>query len=259
MNNSKSSGIGCGLLIIIGVLFYVGQFLFTNPLGWVLMVVGIAIAIASSISRKKTKQLKLIESLENSAQVLDDMVAGKEPSLDVGFSLQKGEKLIYSMPTVALTEYQSTGSSYSGSSAGVSFPIVGGIRGNVGGQSGEITKNPEQLMIVDQGRVMFTDQRIIFSGAKLVRDWDLDKAIEVAPGPNGFNVKIAVSNRERTSGLQALTGYEFGPGFAAAYVFTLHSQGAAEAKKWANELSERMRKGAASERAKLPQQAIETK
>jgi hypothetical protein len=255
--NNKSSGLGCGVAVIIAILFYVGQFLFTNPLGWILMIGGIAALIASSVSRKRKKQLKLIESLENASQILDDMVAGKEVSLDVGISLQKGERLIYALPNVALTEYQSTGSSYSGGSVGVSFPLVGRIRGNVGGQSGQITKNPEQLMIVDQGRAFFTDQRIIFSGAKLVRDWDLDKAIEVAPGPNGFNVKIAVSNRERTSGLQALTGYEFGPGFAAGYVFTLHSQGAAAAKKWANELSKRMRDGAASERAKLPQQAIE--
>ncbi|MEY3855622.1 MAG: hypothetical protein RJA45_92 [Actinomycetota bacterium] len=257
--NNKSSGLGCGVAVIIAVLFYVGQFLFTNPLGWVLMIGGVTALIATSVSRKKKNQLKLIESLENSAQILDDMVAGKAATLDVGFSLQKGEKLIYALSNVALTEYQSTGSTYSGGSVGVSFPLVGSIRGNVGGQSGQITKNPEQLMIVDQGRAIFTDQRIIFSGAKLVRDWDLDKAIEVSPGPNGFNVKIAVSNRERTSGLQSLTAYEFGPGFAAAYVFTLHTQGAAEAKKWVSELTKRMRDGAASERAKLPQKAIETK
>lgn len=248
--NNKTSGLGCGLLLLLGVVFYVGQFLFTNPIGIFLLVFGVIAAIAAAVAGKKNRQQKLTDSLDASAQTMDDIVSGKVADPQVGFNLQKGEKFIYSIPTVALTEYQSTGSSYSGTSVGVSVPLFGRVRGNVGAQGGQITRNPEQLMIVDQGRAIFTDQRIIFSGAKLVRDWDLDKTVELAPGPNGFNVKIAVSNRERTSGLQALSAYEFGPGFIAGYVMTLHSEGAAKAKEWAADLSSRLRAGAASMRAK---------
>ena len=248
--NSKSSGIGCSLLILLGLLFYVGQFLFATPVGWAILVGGIAIAIVLASNNKKTKQAKLIQSLEQTAQILEDVAAGKAEEPGVGFNLTKGETFIYALPNVALTEYQSTGSSYSGTTAGVSFPLFGNVRGNVGGQSGQITKNPEQLMIVDQGRAIFTDQRIIFTGAKLVRDWELDKIVELAPGPNGFNVKLAVSNRDRTSGLQALTAYEFGPGFIAAYVFTLHSDGQAKAKAWIQETVKQIRSVLAAEAAK---------
>ena len=257
--NNKSSGLGCVAILVLVVLIGIGQFLFTNPAGWLLVACVVTLIIVVRTNKKKEGQQKLIESLENSAQILDNIVAGKVSEPEVGFTLAKGEKFIYSLPIVSLTEYQSTGSSYSGTSAGVSFPIAGRIRGNVGGQSGEITKNPEQLMIVDQGRVIFTDQRILFAGAKLVRDWDLDKIVELSPGPNGYTVKIAVSNRERTSGLQALTGYEFGPGFVASYVFTLHSDGAAKAKEWVDDLTKRLRAGAASERAKLAPKQIESK
>lgn len=232
--------------MILGALVYVGQFLFTTLPGLIITAIGIVAIVASVRASKRNRQEKLSSSLADSAQIMDNIVAGNIPELEVGLTLQKGEKLIYVMPVVALTEYQSTGSTYSGSSAGVSFPIVGGLRGNVGAHGGEVTKNPEQLMAVDQGRAIFTNQRIIFSGAKLVRDWDLDKIVELAPGPNGFNVKIAVSNRERTSGLQALSAYEFGPGYAAGYVFTLHDNGPAKAKEWAKDLSDRLRAGAKS-------------
>ncbi len=257
--NNKSSGLGCSLLIVLGVVFYIGQFLFTNPAGIVLLICGTLFAIGAYSANKKNRQKKLTDSLDASAQIMDDIVAGKVGDLQGGFALAKGEKFIYALPNVALTEYQSTGSSYSGTSVGVSVPLFGRVRGNVGAQGGQITKNPEQLMAVDQGRAIFTDQRIVFSGAKFVRDWDLDKTIEIEPGPNGFNVRIAVSNRERTSGLQAFSAYDFGPGFIAGYVFTLHSEGAAKAKEWAEDLSSRLRAGAATMRAKDAPKEIEPK
>ena len=105
-------------------------------------------------------------------------------------------------------------------------------------------------MIVDQGQAIFTNQRIVFSGAKFVRDWDLKSTVSLEPGPNGINVKIAVTNRDRTSGLQALDIYGFGPGYAAAYVFNLFQEGEAAAKKWANDLANEIRTIAAAERAK---------
>ena len=242
--NGKSN-IGCVLLVIIAVIIgFIGnvlQFLFTTWMGWTIIAVVAGIIVAVNYSKKQTDKATMITTLETGAQIMDEIAAGKDFLLDTGFTLQKGEKLIYALPNVALTEYQSTGSSYSGGSAGVSFPLVGRIRGNVGGQSGQITKNPEQLLVVDQGRAIFTDQRIIFTGANLVRDWDLDKTVELSPGPNGINVKIAVSNRERTSGLQALSVVDFGPGYVAGYAFTLHAEGPAKAKEWAADLTKRMR------------------
>lgn len=248
--NNNTSGLGCAGLIIIGILLYIVQAVVTSPWAWTfLVVVGLLIFLFARMN-KQNNQDKLTEALNNTAQTLEEIATGKVEDLSVGLSLQTGEKLIYSLPNVALTEYQSTGSSYSGMNAGVSFPLVGSLRGNVGGQGGQITRNPEQLMAVDQGRVFFTDQRIIFSGAKLVRDWDLDKTIELAPGPNGFNVKIAVSNRERTSGLQALSIYEFGPGFIAAYVYTLNSEGLAKANAWAKKTAGEIRAALATEESK---------
>ena len=256
---SKSSGIGCALLFLLVVLINIGKFLFTTSAGW--LVIGLATFFIVMIVRttRQAKQKSFLESLEAHAQVLDEIAEGKDVQVDSGFSLKNGEKLIYAMPLVALTEYQSTGSTYSGASGGISFPIAGGIRGNVGAQGGELTKNPDQLMVVDQGRAIFTDQRIVFSGAKLVRDFDLDKIVDLSPSANGFSVRIAVSNRERTSGLQSLSVESFGPGFVAGYVFTLHDQGAAKAKEWAKDVSARLRAVAAEQRNRSKPQGIESK
>ena len=247
--NNKTSGLGCGLLVIIAVVIGVGQFLFTTQVGWLIILVSAAAIWISVRTTKQKNREKLIAAFEANAVILNSISEGKGLEEIGGLSLNKGETAIYACQNVALTEYQSTGSSYSGTSGGVSFPLVGRIRGNVGMQGGQITKNPEQLMIVDQGRAVFTNQRIIFSGAKFVRDWDFDKIVDLAPGDNGFNVRIAVSNRERTSGLQALTPYEFGPGFPASYAFNLHSGGEASAKQWANELVAQLKSTAESLKA----------
>lgn len=73
---------------------------------------------------------------------------------------------------------------------------------------------------------------------------DLDKILELAAGQNGYNVKIAVSNSERTSGLQAKTMFDFGPGLVAGYIYTLHGEGEAAAKVWVADVAKRVREGA---------------
>ena len=245
--SSKSSNFGCVLLVIIIALFSFGSFLITTPIGWLLIVGAVAVIVLTKKSRRDSDQAQLTAALQDAASTMDEIAAGKVAETGIGVALHKDEKLIYALPNVALTEYQSTGSSYSGGSVGISFPLVGRIRGNVGGQGGQIIKNPEQLMIVDTGKAIFTDKRILFSGTKLVRDWEFSKIVELAPGPNGFDVKLAVSNREKISGLQALTMFEFGPGYVAGYAFTLYADGPAEAKAWAEDLSKRIREGIAAE------------
>ena len=241
---------GCGIFFNI-VLVFIGLVILGQSIwGWIAIAAGIAAAIGIWLYDRHTKQIKFLAGLDQQALTLEAMARGELTPTNLGIALGKGESTVCVLQNVALTEYQSTGSSYSGGSAGVSFPLFGRVRGNVGGQRGSITRNPEQLMIVDQGQAIFTNQRILFSGAKFVRDWDLKSTVSLEPGPNGINVKIAVSNRDRTSGLQALDIYGFGPGYAAAYVFNLFQEGEAAAKKWANDLANEIRTIAAAERAK---------
>ncbi|MEY4451726.1 MAG: hypothetical protein RLZZ380_847 [Actinomycetota bacterium] len=254
---NKSSGCGLFSLVIVTLLAF--NFLMQNPILWIVFAMAVVIIIAAVRGSQKQKQAKFVDTLEASATLLEGMGSDKEVELSVGMALNKGEKLVFVLPYVQLTEYQSTGSSYSGMNAGVSFPLFGQVRGNIGGQSGSITKNPEELMVVDQGQAVFTNQRIVFSGAKMVRDWELAKTVALEPGANGLNVKIAVSNRERTSGLQAPNIFAFGPGYPAGFVFTLNTEGESAAKKWAQGVAKQLRDTVASERAKVAPKAIEPK
>ena len=250
---------GCGIFGLIIVVLMLGSFLLQNPAALIIAVFVVIAIIFVVKDNNRRKQETFVDNLEACATILDQIADGKEPELSVGMALQKGEKLIYVCPIVALTEYESSGSSFSGMNAGVSFPLFGDVRGNVGGMGGEFTKNPEVLTQIDYGQAVFTNQRIVFSGAKMVRDWDLAKTVSLEPGANGLNVKIAVSNRERTSGLQALNSMAFGPGYPAGYVFTLFDKGEAGAKKWARKLANEIREAVALERAKVAPKAIEPK
>ncbi|MEN9993173.1 MAG: hypothetical protein RLY83_743 [Actinomycetota bacterium] len=238
--------IGANVLLVIVLVFVAGAL----PWLWIPILIGIGAAITKHFVDKRNNEARYLDGLDEQAKTMDALANGELANSGVATALNKGEETICVLPNVSLTEYQSTGSTYSGGNAGVSFPLVGNIRGHVGGQRGSITRNPEQLMIVDMGQAIFTNQRILFSGAKFVRDWELDKVVSLEPGPNGVDVKIAVTNRERTSGLQAPDLFSFGPGYAAAYVFNLKHDGAANAKKWAKDLAKELRNVAATERAK---------
>jgi hypothetical protein len=238
------------MVVTFLVLLAIVIALLSNPAGWVFLIVVGLIIWFTVYQVRASKQEKFLNGLSYQATQLSLVASGKLQDSSVSMSLKPGERVLATLPYTLLTEYQSTGSSYSGTNAGVSFPLFGNVRGHVGGQGGQITKNPEQLMAVDTGTAIFTDQRIVFSGAKFVRDWDMDKIVALEPGPNGFNVKIAVSNQARTSGLQAPNINMFGPGYLAAYAFNYHNDGAAKAKKWADNLVEQIRQTVEIEMAK---------
>lgn len=232
---------GCGLVanIFLGIILLI--FFAQSPLFWLFLVLGATGAVVFHFYNKRTNELKFLAGLDQQAQTLDALAAGQLANQTIAVALNKGESIVCILPNIALTEYQSTGATYSGGNAGISFPLAGSLRGNVGGQGGSFTKNPEQLMIIDQGQAIFTTQRILFSGSNFVRDWELDKVVTLEPGPNGVDVKIAVTNRDRTSGLRSIDFFSFGPGYAAAYVFNLKQNGAASAKKWAKDLATEIR------------------
>ena len=133
---------GCGIFgLIIGVLFLF-SFLMRNPELWIALALVIVVIVVIVRESNKRKQAAFVDALEACAQILEGLGSGKEPEPAGGIALKKNEKLIYVLPMVALTEYTSSGSTYTGMNAGVSFPLFGNVRGNVGGMGGQILKNP---------------------------------------------------------------------------------------------------------------------
>lgn len=69
-----------------------------------------------------------------------------------------------------------------------------------GGKS--ISHEPEDVITeIDRGIAYFTTSRVVFVGSKQSREWSLDKVLGSTPGHDGLRIMIAVSNRQKISGI----------------------------------------------------------
>jgi hypothetical protein len=245
-----SWGQGCLVLVIFAFIMAGMQQAASNPTGVVLVLfLGIG-AIAAILIYRSSKQKTFLSQLAIQAQTLEQMAAGNFPSDDIVFSTEKDEVVIMRLTRVVLKEFRSNGSSYSGGYGGVSFRVTKGVRANVGGMQGRSQKNPEVSTPIDLGEVTYTNKRIVFTGDNMVREWDLDKIVNVESGPNGVTLEIAVSNREKTSVLEAANFPDLTPGIAASIAIAWHEKGKKGAMADAKEMADLIRNTVAAEEKK---------
>ncbi|CAB4626949.1 MAG: hypothetical protein F2599_05095 [Actinobacteria bacterium] len=164
-------------------------------------------------SQDKKKDLIRLERISNQLLELSQELGNLEIP---GFTAEKGETPIYKLSRAALTEFRSTGSSFQSGSQGLSFRIAKGVNYRVGASKGQLLKNPEQLTVIDEGSVTFTNKRIFFVGSNVNREWDFSKLLDVSVGANGVYVNLAVSNRQKNSGLQTIDESDITVGLLAA-------------------------------------------
>lgn len=115
-------------------------------------------------------------------------------------------------------------SQYIGGSTGVSIPVVGGVRFKVGAQRGTIIPGAEMQMDKDQGVVMLTNERLVFTGPVKSQEWKFDKLLMLSTTPDESDYFISVSNRKSTSGVRfdVATGREFNRFLGAATAVNEH-------------------------------------
>ena len=113
--------------------------------------------------------------------------------------------------TAIFHETGRTPSHYVGRSSGVSIPVVAGVRFRVGATQGTIIPGEELQMDKDQGVVMLTTQRLIFTGPTKTQEWNFDKLLQLSTNEDQTDYFINVSNRQKTSGVRfdSQTGREF--------------------------------------------------
>lgn len=222
---------GAAAMLFTALLLYGVSQMQQNPTFLIVVLLAIAGVTAWAISIKIAESRQDLARLESLGSALKDLSKNLKNTDAPGFSPQKDEMVLYYLPAVALTEFRSTGASYSGGSQGVSIRIAKGVSYRVGANRGQLTKNPEQMQVIDQGSAIFTNTRILFAGSNVSREWDLDKMINVDMGPNGVRVTLAVSNRQKNSGLMAVDTSAITPGFLAAMSIEAHQGGLPAAKK----------------------------
>jgi len=149
-----------------------------------------------------------------------------------------------------LKEFRSSGSTRSGGFGGVSFPLFGRVRGNVGGYSGQSKRNPEESTPIDVGTSTFTNQRIVFAGDNVVREFELSKLVNLEAGDNGITLTIAVSNRDKASVLASVNFDDLTPGIADSIAVAYQEGGKAEAVKKIDETKQQIKDAIELQRAK---------
>jgi hypothetical protein len=94
---------------------------------------------------------------------------------------------------------------------GERIPIGGGIRFRVGAMQGQVIPGEELQMDKDEGVVMLTTDRLIFTGPIKTQQWDFDKLLMASTTPDQSDYFLSVSNRQKTSGIRfdPATGREF--------------------------------------------------
>lgn len=121
-----------------------------------------------------------------------------------GFVKKKRESVHWIVPDVIFFEERMQ-TSYSGVSQGVSFRIAKGVSYRVGGHRGNIRRTP-QMTEIDRGRLVITDERIIFLGTRRRQISEFKKLVEFQLFSDGL--QISVENRQKS----AL--YQFSPAYS---------------------------------------------
>ena len=133
-----------------------------------------------------------------------------EDSVPKTLMQKAGEHTLWSA-TGIFHETGRTASTYAGGSTGVSIPIGGGIRFRVGAMKGQVIPGEELQVDRDQGVVMLTTERLIFTGPIHTREWNFDKLLQLSTNEDESDYFISVSNLKKTSGVRFSinTGREF--------------------------------------------------
>jgi hypothetical protein len=181
--------------------------------------------------RSRDKSKEALESLHKQEAILARMAEGTFEEDDYVFATRKDEVVIARVSQTMLREFRSNGSTSSGGFGGVSLPVFGNVRANVGGYSGKSRRNPEESTPIDVGTSTYTNQRIVFAGENVVREFDLDKLVNLEAGDNGITLTIAVSNRDKASVLASVNFDDLTPGIAASIAVAYQEGGQAEALK----------------------------
>jgi hypothetical protein len=143
------------------------------------------------------------EDLATLEELTETVLAASKGEDSVSNSLMQksGEHTLWSGPAI-FHEVGRTPSHYVGSSSGFSVPVVGGIRFRVGATRGTIIPGEEFQMDKDQGTVMLTTQRLVFTGPLKTQEWNFDKLLALSTNEDETNYLIHVSNRQKTSGIR---------------------------------------------------------
>jgi hypothetical protein len=129
--------------------------------------------------------------------------AGPGDGVELPIALKRGEHMFLTLSGAILIETRRGAGHWQGANQGVSVHVPGtrSMRYRIGATHGTYVPGDESPTAVDEGTFTITDQRATFVGAKQTREWSWAKLIGVAHQAGAPWTAIAVSNRQKTSGV----------------------------------------------------------
>ncbi len=224
--------IGCfGLLILAAIIAGIVAFVSTPEGAIIGAIVLVAIIIWVVGARKSAFNARLAGFRELAAG-LRRFEAGFEPVVGNWLNTEQGETVFCQLEDIQLGEYKSSGSDFVSGYAGANYKLTKNLSVSGGGISGGSTKRPEQLTLIDTGRVAFSDRRVVFVGQKHSREWKLADVLDLDISNSGFQVGVYSRGRDNVSTLSISDITGMTPGIAFSVAETLFKEGEAAASSY---------------------------
>jgi hypothetical protein len=130
-------------------------------------------------------------------------VTGAEAAAASSLPLKAGENLLCCVDGAALIEPRRAAGHWEGRSQGLSVPVPGlsRVRYRIGATHGTYVQGDERPTPIDTGAFTITTTRAVFMGMKQTREWAWSKLLGISHAADSPWTAIAVSNRQKTSGV----------------------------------------------------------
>ena len=136
-------------------------------------------------------------------EVIDEFVKGEySKSFPTNYLLKKGERLIFDIPNITLAEERSVG--VKGGHQGFSVRIMKGVSYRFGNFSAGAEY---KIVPLDEGNLILTNKRIVFSGEKASKDISLSKINTIEPMDNG--IRLARAGKQKVEYYLGTNNVEF--------------------------------------------------
>jgi hypothetical protein len=154
--------------------------------------------------------LERLQWFLNRAQHAQGSTNADDASIPV--ALHAGEHALLVLQGVDLVEPRRLPGHWSGGSSGFTFHVARRVSPSAGQSPGHLVEG-EAVTPLDQGSVTVTDRRVVFTGGREAREWDFEHTIGFHNYEEPPWTAIAVSGRQRVSGIrypvEATEGFRF--------------------------------------------------
>jgi len=142
-----------------------------------------------------------IDDQLDAARHFQGVTAGE--GVDIPIALHRDERMFLTVAGAILIETRRGAGHWQGANQGVSVHLPGtrSMRYRIGATRGTFVPGDESPTPIDEGTFTITDQRATFVGAKQTREWLWAKLVGIAHQGAAPWTAIAVSNRQKTSGV----------------------------------------------------------